>query len=151
MTPTDVDLEQEARPTGRHRFAPTRTKAVLGWAGAAAVLTAGAVLAAVTFTAGGKPTTVETPVGRSGSPAPACTWSPDADGPVFPAHDLGPAPTPESVLVFEMCAGESTGDLAWLGPGLGRPTTHGGDDGLPNPFEAGNEAVARYFDESGRP
>jgi hypothetical protein len=142
MTQTDRDFELEARDTERRRSASTRAKAVLGWTGASAVLVAGTALATVTFT-GDDTTTVETPTGRSDTRAPACTWSSEVDGPVFPEHNVGAAPTPESVLVFETCSGEWTGDLAWLNPGEGQGTTNSGDDGLPNPWEAGNRAVER--------
>jgi hypothetical protein len=141
MTQTDRDFELEARDTERRRSASTRATAVLGWTGAAAVLVAGTALATITFT-GDDTTTVETPTGRSDARAPACTWLTQVDGPVVPEELLGAAPTPTSVLAFEQCDGEWTGDMAWLDSG-DELATHSGDDGLPNPFEAGNRAVER--------
>jgi hypothetical protein len=32
-------------------------------------------------------------------------------------------------------------DIAWMSPGEPRPEASSGDDGLPNPWEAGNRAV----------
>jgi hypothetical protein len=48
---------------------------------------------------------------------PGCLWTTEVNTPVFPAEDLGAAPTPESVLTFERCNGEWTGRIAWLNPG----------------------------------
>ncbi|MGH9235565.1 MAG: hypothetical protein ACRD0R_19770 [Acidimicrobiales bacterium] len=130
------------RSSERIRTGHARPRAVLGWTAAAAVVAAAGALAGVTFAGGDDGT--DTLTARSG-PAPVCTWSDEVDGPVFPANDVGSAPTPESVLVFEMCDGEWTGDVAWMHPGR-EATSSAGDDGLPNPWEAGNRAVERWLD-----
>lgn len=75
-------------------------------------------------------------------------WTSDVHVPDFAAEDLGPASTVDSVLVFEACDGEWTGDIAWLDPDDSRtraaePT--GGDSGLANPWAAGDAAVARHL------
>jgi hypothetical protein len=54
---------------------------------------------------------------RALDPPPECLWTTEVNTPVFPAEDLGAAPTPESVLTFESCNGEWTGRIAWLNPG----------------------------------
>lgn len=108
-------------------------KAVLGWAGAAAAMVAGGTLASLTLNPG-EDGASEPPADRSGTTrGPACTWSEEVDGPVFPVNDLGPAPTPESVLVFERCDGEWTARIAWMHPGGRQRTVNGGDDGVANP------------------
>jgi hypothetical protein len=143
MTRISADTEQpEARSSRRIRTPGIRPRVVLGWAGAAAVVVAGGALAAATFTAGDEGT-VETPTGRADTGAPPCVWTPHVDVPVFPAENLGPAPTPDSVLVFERCDDEWTGDIAWMSPGEVQGEASRGDDGLPNPWEAGNRAIER--------
>lgn len=138
------------------RLVPPR--AVLGWAVAALVLAAGGALAAVTFAAG--PTgTVEEAAGPAATSTPPCVWLTQVDGPVVPAEILGVAPFPGSLLVFEQCDGRWTGDMAWMTawteemtsttPGEA-PATQG-DDGLPNPWEAGNQAVEQWLDDPAGP
>ena len=119
MTPTEPHLDLAPRGPERRRPATSRSKALLGWTGAAAVLVAGTALATVTFT-GDDTATVETLDSGATTPAPACTWSSEVDGPVFPERNIGAAPTPDSVLVFEHCDGDWTGDVAWLNPGQGQ-------------------------------
>jgi hypothetical protein len=47
----------------------------------------------------------------------ACMWTSEINNtPVFPPSDLGAPPTPDSVLVFEKCDGEWTGNMEWLQP-----------------------------------
>jgi hypothetical protein len=70
---------------------------------------------------------------------PDCLWTSDVDVPVLPVEELGGAPT--SVLTFERCDGEWTGNVAWSRPSRG---------GHVNPWAAGNAAVARCFPELGR-
>ena len=160
-TPPDLDVVG-VRSSEHIRTPAIRPGAVLGWAGAAALVVAGAALATVTF-AGGDDGGADAPTGRTDTATPACVWASRVDGPVFPAEDLGAAPTPESVLAFEACNGEWTGDLAWMTPGEdqdaalaaraeeldrrakleGQRRTYGSDDGLPTPWEAGNRAVER--------
>jgi hypothetical protein len=55
-------------------------------------------------------------VQNSPGPGTSCRWTTEADGPVFPANDIGGPPTPASVLIFESCGGELTGNIAWLIP-----------------------------------
>jgi TPR repeat protein len=80
------------RPSGRRTI-------VLG---AAAVLAAGAATASLAVATLGTDTRNE-PVGRpadegpvenSAGRAPACEWTSEANGPVFPANDIGGPPTP---------------------------------------------------------
>jgi hypothetical protein len=130
----------EARSTQRIRTPGIRPRVALGWAGAAAVVVAGGALAAATFTAGDEGT-VETPTGRADAVAPPCLWTTHVDVPVFPSENLGGPPTRESVLIFERCDDEWTGDVAWMSPGEAQRDASSGDDGLPNPWEAGNRAV----------
>lgn len=145
MTRTAPDLDVAGiRSSERIRTAAIRPRVVLGWAGAAALVVAGGTLAAVTFTADDEGT-VETPTGRADTATPACVWISQVDGPVVPEELLGAAPTPESVLVFEQCDGDWTGDMAWMDSG--DDLAPAGDDGLPNPFEAGNRAVERLLEE----
>jgi hypothetical protein len=160
-TPPDLNVAG-VRSSKRIRTPAICPTVVLGWAGAATLVVAGATLATVTF-AGGDDGKAEAPSGRTDTVAPACVWTPHVDGPVFPAEDLGGPPTPESVLAFEACNGEWTGDLAWMTPGEdrdaalaaradelerrarleGQRRTHRSDDGLPNPSVAGDRAVER--------
>lgn len=157
----DLDVDG-VRSSERVRTPAIRPTAVLGWAGAAAVVVAGAALATVTF-AGGESGDVDAPTSRTDPATPACMWTSRVSVPVFPAEDIGGPPTPESALAFEACNGEWTGDIAWMTPGEGddaalatRPEelelrarlegqrrTDGSDDGPPNPWEAGNRAVER--------
>lgn len=141
-----VELGPRRRDGTPSRSRPGRT--VLAWAGATALVAAGAALATATYTGDGG-TQVETPTGRVDTARPACVWLTQVDGPVVPAELLGAAPTPESILIFEKCDGDWTGDMAWMhsGSDLGP----GSDDGLPNAWEAGNRAVARYLEEADRP
>jgi hypothetical protein len=45
----------------------------------------------------------------------ACIWTSDVNNtPVFPPSDLGGPPTPDSVLIFEKCDGDWTGNMAWF-------------------------------------
>jgi hypothetical protein len=162
MTPIRSDLDVAGvRSSERVRTTAPRPRAVLGWSGAAVLAVAGAALAAVTFA--GDEGKAEAPTGRADTATPACVWTPHEDGPDFSAEDLGAAPTPGSVLAFEACNGQWTGDLAWMTSGRledaaqaaraeelergakleGQRQTYGGDDGLPNPWEAGNRAVER--------
>ena len=132
----------EARSSQRIRTPGIRARVVLGWAGAAAVVVAGGALAAATFT-GHDEGTVETPTRPADTVAPQCVWTPHVDVPVFPAENLGAAPTPESFLIFERCDDGWTGDIAWMSPGEVQGEPSSGDDGLPNPWEAGNRAIER--------
>jgi hypothetical protein len=59
---------------------------------------------------------VEESAHANGYGAPACMWTTEVNTPVLPAEDLGGPPTPRSVLVFERCNGEWTGQIAWLNP-----------------------------------
>jgi hypothetical protein len=59
---------------------------------------------------------VEDSAGLTGHGASDCLWTTEVNVPVFPAEDLGGPPTPQSVLVFERCNGEWTGQIAWLNP-----------------------------------
>jgi hypothetical protein len=44
-----------------------------------------------------------------------CVWTSDVNNtPVFPRADLGGPPTPGSVLIFEKCDGDWTGNMAWF-------------------------------------
>lgn len=70
---------------------------------------------------------------------PDCLGTFDVDAPVLPVEKLGGVPTPESVLTFERCDGEWTGNVTWSSP-----------SGNVNPWAAGNAAVARCFRELGR-
>lgn len=119
---------------------------------------------------------VEEPARTSADP-PTCVWTSQVDVPVFPAEVLGGPPTPESILIFERCDREWTGDIAWLNAGpqdmdpeppdesgisssverwcaSSRPDTGGGPSGpatgasgFVNPWAAGDAAVARYLNE----
>ncbi len=141
MTRTASDIDVAGiRSSERIRTTAIGPKAVIGWVSATAVVVAGGALAALTFAADDEGT-VEAPTGRADTGTPACVWTSQVDGPVVPAELLGAAPTPESVLVFEQCDGDWTGDMAWLDSG--DDLAPAGDDGLPNPFEAGNRAVER--------
>jgi hypothetical protein len=141
MTPISSGSElPEARSSQRIRTPSIRPRVVLGWAGAAAVVVAGGALAAATFTPDDEGT-VATPTRPADTVAPLCVWTPHVDVPVFPSENLGAAPTPESFLIFERCDDEWTGDIAWMSPGEPRREASSGDDGLPNPWEAGNRAV----------
>lgn len=156
-TPPGLDVAG-VRSSERIHTPAIRPRAVLGWAGAAALLVAGAAFATVTF-AGGDDGEADGPTGRTDTATPTCVWTSHVDGPVFPAEDLGAAPTPESVLAFEACNGEWTGDLAWMTPGEdqdaalwrarleGQRRTSSSDDGLPNPWEAGNRAAEKQLQE----
>jgi hypothetical protein len=130
----------EARSSQRIRTPGFRPSLVLGWAGAAAVVVAGGALATATFS-GDDGGTVATPTRPAGTAASMCVWTPHVDVPVFPGENLGAAPTPDSFLIFERCDDEWTGDIAWMSPGGPRRDASTGDDGLPNPWEAGNRAV----------
>ena len=142
MTRTASDIDVAGiRSSERIRTASIRPMVVIGWAGAVALVVAGGTLAAVTF-AHSEEGKAEAPTGRADTGTPVCVWVSQVDGPVVPAELLAAAPTPESVLVFEECDGDWTGDIAWLDPG-GDLMPSSGDDGLPNPFEAGNRAVER--------
>jgi hypothetical protein len=146
MTRISAGTEQPgARSSQRIRTPGTRPRVVLGWAGAAAVVVAGGALAAATFTAGDEGT-VETPTRPADTVAPQCVWTPHVDVPVFPSENLGAPPTPESFLIFERCDDEWTGDIAWMSPDEPRREASSGDDGLPNPWEAGNRAVEQLQD-----
>jgi hypothetical protein len=142
--PTDIDSagirSSERIRTAGIRTAGNRPRIVLGWVGAVALVVAGGTLATVTF-ARGDEGRAEVPPGPAATRMPACAWVSQVDGPVFPGENLGPAPTPHSVLVFETCDGDVTGDIAWLDSGDESEPT--GDDGMPNPWEAGNRAVER--------
>ena len=148
MTHTEPDMDAAGiRSSERIRTTPMRASVVLGRVGAVALVVAGGALARVTFTDrdGGD---VETPTRQADAGTPACVWLTQVDGPVVPEELLGAAPTPDSILVFEQCDRDWTGGVAWLhsradlGPGS--------DDGLPNAWEAGNRAVARYLEEANR-
>ncbi|MFP3900653.1 MAG: hypothetical protein ACLFXM_07340 [Acidimicrobiia bacterium] len=140
-----------------------RRRRAFGWAAVAAAAAATAALV-VNSTAGGDHAERRDVVARAGNrpalsasaddprapgPAPGCMWTSQVDVPVFPAENLGPASTVDSVLVFEACDGAWTGDITWLvpdnnpHPGAAEPT--GGDSGLPNPWAAGDAAVARHL------
>jgi hypothetical protein len=93
-----------------------RPAAVLGWAGGAAVVVAGAALATVTF-AGGDGGEGDAPTSPTDRATPSCVWTSQVSVPVFPSEDIGGPPTPESALAIEACNGEWTGDLAWMTPG----------------------------------
>ncbi|MGH9235256.1 MAG: hypothetical protein ACRD0R_18175 [Acidimicrobiales bacterium] len=149
MTRTTPDLDVAGlRSSERVRTASIRPGGVLRWAGAVALVVAGGALATVTFTDNDEGV-AETPTRRADTGPPACAWVSQVDGPFFPGtvdpaapgESLGPAPTPDSVLVFERCDGEWTGDIAWLDSGVELAPL--GDDGMPNPWEAGNHAVER--------
>jgi hypothetical protein len=43
-----------------------------------------------------------------------CIWTDVNNTPVFPRADLGGPPTPGSVLIFEKCDGDWTGNMAWF-------------------------------------
>lgn len=47
---------------------------------------------------------------------PHCSWTSDVDEPVLPPSDLGLPPTPDSVMIVEMCGGDPTGNIAWSQP-----------------------------------
>lgn len=148
MASTREDLVLEPSPSDRRRRRARCGRRVLGWAGATALVATGAALATTTFTGDGG-SRVETPGRQTSMGVPACVWATEVDGPVFPAEDLGAAPTSGSVLAFETCNGEWTGDMAWMDSG--GDVGPGSDDGLPNAWEAGNEAVARHLEGSDRP
>jgi hypothetical protein len=59
---------------------------------------------------------VEDSAGSPGHGASACLWTSKVNTPVFSAEDLGGPPTPQSVLIFEKCNGQWTGNIAWLNP-----------------------------------
>jgi hypothetical protein len=117
---------------------------------------------------------VEDSAGSPGHGASACLWTSEVNTPVFPAEDLGGPPTPQSVLIFEKCNGEWTGNIAWLNPRSrldvepaaaasrvaeaersaklnDQAKTYRGDDGLPNPFEAGKRAAPAEANSTGDP
>jgi hypothetical protein len=132
--PTDID-SAGMRSSKRIRTAGIRTagirpRVVLGWVGAVAFVVAGGTLATVTF-ARGDDGRAEVPSGQAATRMPACVWTSQVDVPFFPRENLGPAPTSDSVLVFERCDGEWTGDIAWLESGDELAPL--GDDGMPNP------------------
>lgn len=148
MTRSTPDIDTHSAPaidaagvrsSERIRTGSVLPRAVLGWAGAAALVAAGGTLAVVTFGTG-DPGAVERSVDRADTSTPACVWATQVDGPVVPEELLRGAPTPTAVLAFEQCNGDWTGDMAWLD--TGDETAYSGDDGLPNPWEAGNRAVA---------
>ena len=62
-----------------------------------------------------------------------------------PARLTAAAPA-DAALVFEYCDAEWTGDMAWLESREQLPTS---DDGLPNPWEAGNRAAERRPEDHG--
>jgi hypothetical protein len=113
------------------------SKAAVGWVAAVAVVGAGAALAAVTFRGGDA--TLEQATGKTDTVSPACVWVTQADGPVVPQERFLAAPSADAILVFEFCDAEWTGHMAWLH--FRDELSANGDDGLPNPWEAGNRAV----------
>jgi hypothetical protein len=80
-------------------------------------------------------------VGRGA--ARSCVWVTQENGPVVPQELFLAAPSADAALVFEYCDAEWTGDMAWLESREQLPTS---DDGLPNPWEAGNRAVERWLE-----
>lgn len=155
-TPAPPDQEP-SRPSR------SRLRTTFGWAAVAAAGAAAATLV-ITSTVGGDHAERRDVVARAGGrpavsasaddprapgPAPGCVWTSYVQVPDFAAEALGPASTVDSVLVFEACDGVWTGDITWLvpdnnpHPGAAEPT--GGDSGLPNPWAAGDAAVARHL------
>jgi hypothetical protein len=121
---------------GGDRFQPSSTPGGTRhrWAGVAVVITAGVVLAVATLPGDaeddpvgpplaaehGSPQPVEGPAEDPAGPPggePTCSWTSEINTPVLPAENLGGPPTPVSVLVFERCDGEWTGNIAWLNAG----------------------------------
>jgi hypothetical protein len=135
-------------PASPRRRRPGRAVAVLATVGAVAVVTAGGTLAAATFGAGG-----EDAVGPGADPPsapamPSCVWVTQRDGPVVPPELFLSAPSADAMLLFEYCDAAWTGDMAWLGD-RAELSTGGSDDGLPNPWEAGNRAVEQWLEGEG--
>ncbi|HEY6415769.1 MAG TPA: hypothetical protein VIX41_06015, partial [Acidimicrobiales bacterium] len=56
------------------------------------------------------PSSVQDEAGSPGR-APACWWTSKVNTPALPADDLGGPPTEESVLTFEQCNGDWTGNI----------------------------------------
>ena len=111
-----------SRPPSGPRATVLGRAAVLG-AGAATVIALSALAINVRNEPADPPSLdqrVNSSAGDSAESSPstgtACRWTTEADGPVFPANDIGGPPTPESVLIFESCGGELTGNIAWLVP-----------------------------------
>jgi len=112
QTPSRPPSSSRARGLGR--------AAVLG-AGAVAVIALGTLAIDILNEPADRPNSGPRAEPRAGDsvestpgPGTACRWTTEADGPVFPANDIGGPPTPESVLIFESCGGELTGNIAWL-------------------------------------
>jgi hypothetical protein len=124
------------------RRRPRRALTALAGVGAVAVVAAGATLAAATF--GADETHDATgSAGTHRSDARSCVWVTQENGPVVPQELFLAAPSADAALVFEYCDAEWTGDMAWLESREQLPTS---DDGLPNPWEAGNRAVERWLE-----
>jgi hypothetical protein len=122
---------------------PGLSRAAVGWVAGVAVVGAGAALAAATFRGGDA--TPEQATGKTDTVSPTCVWVTRANGPVVSQELFLPAPSPDAILVFEYCNAEWTGHMAWL-DSREELSTNGGDDGLPNPWEAGNRAVERWLE-----
>lgn len=110
-----------SRPRSRSRARILGRIAVFG-AGATALIALGTLAIDIRNEPADRPSSSQRgdPAGDSAESTPgtgtSCRWTTEADGPVFPANDIGGPPTPESVLIFESCGGELTGNLAWLIP-----------------------------------
>lgn len=178
MATTDQHTALPETPNEQAGAPPTSSRGtVFGWVGVLAAGAAATALAVATLVpddhnqplgrpladrddSGAAPRGVADDSARSTGGVPGCSWTSDVDTPVLPAEDVGGPPTPESVLAFESCGGKWTGRMAWLNP---RPPDAAptcpdrvpvdaavGDSGFPNPWAAGNAAVARYMCERNR-
>lgn len=194
MTRTDQHTESPTAPRGRRRRARSVSLRTIFGSAAIATVAGAVVLGVLTLTtddqneatgrqpiaeqAGSRASQgpVQDQAGPPGGRAPACWWTSEANTPVFPTADLGGPPNPESILIFERCNGEWTGNIAWSNPGDGpdagpaasatvsagareherfakcvegethsRAMVSSSDDGLPNPWEAGNIAAKCYL------